>query len=103
MIMSGKEFPNNWEEIVHAPDEAFETCTYAEFMDGMACWMLPSSHAVILRVTNKDTGKVKEHAYQKMGAARNKLMKLVEDPANEVIICDNESIHLIKRNESDHA
>ncbi len=100
--MSGKEFPNNWLEIANAPAEAFGTCTYEEFMDGMSIWMLPSSHAVILRVTNKKTGKVKETAYRKMGNARNKLIKLVDDPANEIVICDNESIHIIKQgDESD--
>ena len=30
--MSGKEFPNNWEEVAGSPDEAFETCTFDEFM-----------------------------------------------------------------------
>ena len=101
--MSGKEFPNNWLEIANAPAEAFGTCTYEEFMEGMSVWMLPSSHAVILRVTNTDTGKVTEHSYRKIGNARNKLIKLVENPANEVVICDNDSIHLIKhQNEPDH-
>lgn len=97
--MSGKEFPNNWDEIVNAPDELFDTCTYEEFMIGMSYWQIPSSHAVIMRVTNTDTGKVKELAYRKMGSARNKMLKLVEDPANEIVICDNDSIHLIKRND----
>ena len=101
--MSGKkEFPNNWEEIAGAHDDDFETCTYEEFMIGMSHWQIPSSHTCIMRVTNTDTGKVTEHAYRKIGAARNKLIKLVEDPANEVVICDNDTIHLIKQqNESD--
>ena len=101
--MSGKEFPNNWEEIADAPDEMFDTCTFEEFMIGMSNWHIPSSHAVIMRVTNKNTGKVKELAYQKMGSARNKMLKLVEDTANEIVICDNNSIHLIKQqDEPDH-
>ena len=100
--MSGKEFPNNWEDIAAADDDQFETCTFIEFMEGMACWMIPSSHAVIMRVRNTKTNKVNEHAYKRMGAARNKLLQLVEDPHNEIIICDNETIHLIKRNEPDH-
>ena len=100
--MSGKEFPNDWDEIAAAPDEMFDTCTFEEFMIGMSHWHIPSSHCAILRVTNKDTGKVNEHAYRKMGAARNKMLKLVEDPANEIVICDNDTIHLIKQhNESD--
>ena len=96
--MSG-EFPNNWQEIHDADPELFATCTFEEFMDGMSMWQIPSSHSCILRVTDRETGKVKEHAYRKMGNARNKLMKLVENPNNEIIICDNDSIHLIKRND----
>ena len=101
--MSGKEFPNNWQDIHDCPDEAFETCTYEEFMIGMSCWEIPSSHCVLMRVTNTNTGKVKEYAYQKAGSARNKMIKLIEDPANEIVICDSNSIHLIKQtNEPDH-
>lgn len=95
--MNGKEFPNNWDEIAEAPDEMFDTCTYEEFMIGMSNWHIPSSHAVIMRVTNTSTGKVTEHSYRKMGHARNKLIKLVDDPANEIVVCDNDSIHLIKQ------
>ena len=50
--MSGKEFPNNWEEIKDADDDMFETCTFDEFMTGMSMWQLPSSHAFIMRVYN---------------------------------------------------
>ena len=95
--MSGKEFPNNWEEIKDADDDMFETCTFDEFMTGMSMWQLPSSHAFIMRVYNSDTKKVTEHTYRKAGNARNKLMKLVEDPSNEIVLADNYSIHLIKQ------
>ena len=95
--MNGKEFPNNWEEIHDSPDEMFDTCTFQEFMIGMSNWSIPSSHACILRVTNTDTGRVKEYTYRKAGNARNKLEKLVADAANEIVICDNDTIHLIKR------
>lgn len=97
--MSGKEFPNNWEDIASAPDDMFDTCTFGEMMEGLMAWSIPSSHAVIMRVHNTETGKVKEHAYRKLGSARNKLIKLVDDPHNEIIICDNDSIHLIQRND----
>ena len=97
--MSGKEFPNNWEDIASSPDEQFDTCTYEEFMLAMTMWQIPSSHSVIMRVENKETGKITEYSYRKAGHARNKLIKLVDDPNNEIIICDNESIHLIKRND----
>ena len=55
--MSGKEFPNNWEEIQGAADSDFETCTFEEFMTGMSIWQLPSSHSFLMRVYNKKTTK----------------------------------------------
>ena len=73
--MSGKEFPNNWEEIQGAHDEDFETCTYAEFMTGMSMWQLPSSHQFLLRVYNTETNKVKEYAYKRHDMAKKRLMK----------------------------
>ena len=97
--MSGKEFPNNWEDIATAPDDMFDTCTFIEMMEGLMSWSIPSSHCVIMRVRNIKTNKVNEFAYQKLGAARNKLIKLVDDPNNEVLICDNDSIHLIHKND----
>ena len=101
--MSGKEFPNNWQDIHDTPEEQFDTCTFDEFMMAMTMWQIPSSHSVIMRVENTETGKITEMAYRKAGHARNKLIKLVDDPNNEIIICDNESIHLIKHNnEPDH-
>ena len=99
--MSGKEFPNNWEEIAGAHDDDFETCTFDEFMMGMSMWQLPSSHAFLMRVYNSDTNTVKEFSYRKPGNARNKLMTLVDDPANEIVLADNYSIHLIKNGADD--
>ena len=64
-VMSGKEFPNNWEEIHDADDDQFETCTFDEFMAGMSMWQLPSSHSFLMRIYNRDTNKVKEHATNK--------------------------------------
>jgi hypothetical protein len=95
-VMSGKVFPNNWQDVHDADADEFPQISYIDFMTGMSMWSIPSSHAVIMRVSNKKTGKVKELAYRKMGNARNCMLKLVEDPANEIVICDNESIHIIK-------
>ena len=77
--MSGKEFPNNWEEIQGAHDDHFETCTFEEFMAGMSMWQIPSSHSFLMRVYNTETNKVSEYAYKRDRYARKRLMKLVED------------------------
>ena len=101
--MSGKEFPNNWEEIAGAHDDDFETCTFEEFMQGMSFWQIPSSHACILRVYNRETHKVREYAYKHEHNARKRLLKECQDADNEIVLCDNYTIHLIKQsNESDH-
>ena len=93
MIMSGKEFPNNWQEIHDADSEDFGTCTYEEFSEMMQLWHLPSSIACVMRVENKDTGKIQEHTYRRVSAATNKMRKLVEDPANVITIMDDTTIH----------
>jgi hypothetical protein len=93
MIMSGKEFPNNWQNIYDADDEDFGTCTFEEFSQMMQLWALPSSIACIMRIENKDTGKIKELTYKRTSAASNKIVELVDDPANVITIMDDATIH----------
>ena len=76
-----------------APQEIHDWYVYLE---------LPSSHQFLMRVYNKETHKVREYAYKQDAAARKRLMKECEDANNEIVLCDNYSIHLIKQaNESD--
>ena len=93
--MSGKEFPNNWQEIHDSDDDQFGTCTFEEFMAASVLWKVPSSIACIMRVENTDTGKVKEYTYKRTHAACEKITKLVDDPANVITICDDETIHYL--------
>ena len=95
--MSGKEFPNNWDEINDADPEQFETCTFDEFMVGMRMWRLPSSHSFLMRVYNRDTNKVPQSPRPKQDHhAKKRLMKECQNSDNEIILCDNYSIHLIQ-------
>ena len=95
-MTNGKsEFPNNWQQIHDAEPDEFGTCTFEEFMQASAMWSIPSSHDCIMRVENTDTGKVKEYAYRRQHNALKKLVKLVDDPANVITICDDESIHYL--------
>jgi hypothetical protein len=93
--MSGKRYyPNNWEAFKDAPDEMFEPHTYEEVMDWkVAGWELPGSVACIIRVHDKQSGKVKEHVYQREHAAQDKVHKLMKTPHIEFTVCDHESIH----------
>ena len=96
MTMSGKYFPNNWQGIHDAPDEAFEEIDFEDFMDAAMQWHIPSSHSCVMRVENRATGKIQEHAYKTTRGAQNKIVQLVEDPDNVIMICDDQTIHLLK-------
>ena len=99
--MSGKEFPNNWQTVHDADDEEFGTCTYEEFQQAMATWSVPSSVAVIMRVENANTGKIKEYTYKRTHAACEKIAKLVDDPANVITLCDDDTIHYLVHPENE--
>ena len=91
--MSGKEYPNNYEFVLASE---FNETLYADFMDNMSAWLIPSSHSCIMRVENKKTGKIKEYSYRTDRGAANRIIQLADDPANIITIADNESIHLLK-------
>jgi hypothetical protein len=96
--MSGKYYPNNWQEYKDAPDEMFEQHTFEDIMTWkIAGWELPSSVCCIIRVKNNKTGKIKELTYQKQSAAESKVQKLMQDADNELTVCTHESIHHVSR------
>ena len=86
--------PNNWQAYKDSPPEWFQSITYDEFyvwkIEG---WQLPSSVRCIIRVTDGETGKVKEHVYQRLGAAENKVQSLMKQGKHEFVIVDNEAVH----------
>ena len=89
-------FDNNWEEYKHAPPEAFQDCSFDEFMTyKVANWELPSSVKCLMRITNTQTKKVEEKIYRRFGDAQNKMAQLLKDPDIEVVVCDHSSIHYI--------
>ena len=92
--MSGKYYPNNWQEYKDAPDEMFEQHTFEEIMSWkVAGWELPSSHCCIIRTTTSK-GRIKEFAYQKRSAAEAKVKALMNNGA-EFTICTDEVIHFV--------
>ena len=91
--MSGNPFPNNYDFVLASE---FSEVDFAEFMQEMSSWNIPSSHCCIMRIENKETGKIKEMSYRTQRGAMNKLTQLVDDPANVITLCDDESIHLLK-------
>ena len=92
--MKRKYFPNNWSAIAAAPDELFESMTYEQFASWkIAGWALPSSISCLIRVTDLKSKKTKEFAYQKEGAARNKIIRLINRGDYEITVCDSDTVH----------
>jgi HD-like signal output (HDOD) protein len=90
-------FDNNWQQFKDLPDEFFEQHSYEEIMEWkISQWELPSSVMCIIRCTNTKTHKVEEYVYRKHAAARDRLIKLLQDQDNEIVVADHESIYLLK-------
>ena len=95
--MSGKYYPNNWQEISDLDPKQFSQIDYDEFMEMADLWHIPSSHCCIMRVENKETGKIKEYSYQRLNAAKRKLVKLALEGDNEILIVDDTAMALFKK------
>ena len=99
--MSGKYYPNNWQEYKDAPDDAFIPHTFEEMMSWkVAGWELPSSVCCIIRA-NTHKGKVKEFVYQKHSAAEAKVAALKNEGV-EFTVCTDEAIHFVSPNAEDY-
>ena len=95
-------FPNNWKKYKDAPEEVFQTLSFEEFHDWrVRSWDIPESVLCIIRVFNNKTCKVSEFVYKSGAHATKKLDKLMLDPHNEITICDEDEIHLIKHFDDD--
>ena len=69
-----KEFPNNWQAVSDTPSEEFAEIDYELMMNMLLMWEIPSSHCCIMRCENKRTGKISEFSYQRLHAAKRKLV-----------------------------
>ena len=92
-----KEFPNNWQSVSDTPSDEFAEIEYDLFMHMLMMWEIPSSHCCIMRCENKSTGKISEFSYQRLHAAKRKLVELAQDGDNEILVADEESIALFKK------
>ena len=91
--MTKKYFPNNWSRISKVPSDYFESLPYDDFMDWkVAGWELPSSCYCIIRVTDLETKKVKEHVYHHHKTAQTKVNKLLGMDDVEFTVVDPHSI-----------
>ena len=92
-----KYFPNNWKKYKDQPDEFFSLGgnvfhTFDDLMSWKVMgWEIPSSVCCIIRVTDKDTKKVKEHVYSNQHSAVKFCNKLM-DEGHEFTIVDEEQV-----------
>tara|TARA_B100000287_G_scaffold429254_1_gene482210 strand:- start:1730 stop:2065 length:336 start_codon:yes stop_codon:yes gene_type:complete len=87
-------YPNNWREIKDAPSEYFQDMPFEQLMDWkIGGWQLPSSINCIIRETCLETGKTKEHIYQRGHAAKAKVNQLMNEGLSEFVVCSHDSIH----------
>ena len=99
--MSGKYYPNNWQQYKETPDDFFEPHTFEELMSWkVAGWELPSSVCCIIRA-NTHKGKIKEFVYQKHSAAEAKVAALMHEGV-EFTVCTDEAIHFVSPNAEDY-
>ena len=98
-IMTKKKpyFPNNWEAFRNAPDDAFKDptgdLTFEEFMDWkIGGYELPSSVACIIREEDVNTGRIKEHVYQREYAAKKKATQIMKLGKSNLTICTPEGV-----------
>ena len=87
-------YPNNWQEYKDADDSDFIPHTFEELMSWkVGSWELPSSVCCVIRITDVNTKKVKEHVYSKRSAAQAKVDQLISTPDIEFTVADHEAIH----------
>ena len=101
--MSKEYFPNEWQTVKDLPESMIGLIEYEDVMENRVyTWELPSDVCAIIRVLNRSTNKVSEFVYTRPGNARNKLVKLVEDDNNEILVCHPESIVTIAYKDEEH-
>ncbi len=102
--MAGKrpDFANNWQKYFETPSEDFFDHTYIELMQWkVGGWELPSNVFCIIRATDLQTKKVKEHVYRARHAADNRLMAYCRDGKHEIVVCTDQAIHYVHPSDID--
>lgn len=100
--MPGKEYPNNWDAYVDAPEELFDGISWEEFnLWKLNYWELNASHTCVIRAECRNTGRIKEHTYKQIHAARKRLHSYLNNGNYTVTICTNESIQQLSPKETD--
>ena len=91
-----KYYPNNWQAIKDCPANYFPPMEYEE----LKAWkihgyQLPSSHYGIVRIEDKDTGKITEHTYKSEHHTKMRLKKEIGTNKHITLATDEGVYHLI--------
>ena len=91
-----KYYPNNWQAIKDCPPAYFPAMPFDEFRDWKVFgYQLPSSHFGIIRVENKDTGKIEEYTYKSEYQARERVKKEMTH-GRKITLCTMEGVWHVK-------
>ncbi|MDA7436659.1 hypothetical protein N8654_03125 [Synechococcus sp. AH-601-B19] len=85
-------FDHRWDVIAAMEPDEFATPTAEEVLEKATSWAMSEEYAVVLRVRNKKTGKVKESAYKRIVNAHKAVNKLDLNEV-EISLYDDETIH----------
>jgi hypothetical protein len=90
-------FPHRWKDYASIPASKYESLPFDFLMEMKDMWELKRSYICVIReVTAK--GKVKEKAYQRLHAARNKVKELMAGE-QEFTVLTYDAMHHINPNE----
>ena len=80
-MSKGQYYPNKLDALMDIDSDMFDELPFDEFYEWRVCSheLAPGIHSII-RVTNKNTGKIKEHTYKSRGHAIRKVKSLMKKP-----------------------
>ena len=90
-------FPNKWKQFHDIPSNKYEPFPFDLLMDMKDMWELKRTHICVVRAENKK-GQIKEHAYQRIHAAKKKVSELMKN-SKEFMVLTYDAIHHIKPDE----
>jgi len=90
-------FPNRWKDYASIPASKYESLPFDFLMDMKEQWEIKRSYVCVIRERTR-TGKIKERAYQRIHAARNKVKELMVGE-QEFTVLTSDAIHHIDPNE----
>ena len=93
MTKRNQYFPNKWKQFADIPSEKYEPFPFDLLMDMKDMWELKRTHVCVVREENEE-GQIKEHAYQRVHAAKKKVSQLINN-SKEFTVLTYDAMHHI--------